>query len=96
MDPLYPFIDEKALKKEREKARQLRSSQWWKRKRSSGRCHYCNGQFSVSDLTMDHIIPISRGGKSERHNVVPCCKTCNTQKRQLLPAEWAAYMERLK
>jgi 5-methylcytosine-specific restriction enzyme A len=31
-------------------------------------------------LTMEHVIPIARGGKSDRKNCVPCCKDCNTKK----------------
>lgn len=87
--------DDIILKQEREKARKLRSSQWWKRKRSHGICHYCGRQFPVKELTMDHVIPLARGGKSERINVVPCCKECNTRKKQLLPAEWDEYMQTL-
>ncbi|MFB3122013.1 MAG: HNH endonuclease, partial [Candidatus Binatia bacterium] len=33
------------MRRERRKARELRSSQWWKRKRSKGICHYCGGKF---------------------------------------------------
>jgi len=99
MDPMntyFTFTDEAVLKKERAKARQLRASQWWKRKRSDGICHYCRGSFPPKELTMDHVIPIARGGRSEKFNLVPCCKTCNTQKRQMLPAEWGEYIESLK
>ncbi len=44
---------------------------------------------------MDHVVPLARGGKSTRGNLVPCCKECNTAKRQLLPIEWEAYRRRL-
>ncbi len=87
--------DEAEIKKQRAKARQLRASQWWKRKRSTGICHYCKKQFPPKELTMDHIVAIARGGKSEKFNLVPCCKECNNQKKQLLPAEWEAYMQGL-
>lgn len=90
------FNDDIFIKKERDKARKLRASQWWKRKRASGICHYCQEKFHPAELTMDHIIPLSRGGKSQKINLVPCCKTCNTKKRQFLPTEWAEYMDRLK
>jgi len=96
MDPYFPFGDESVLKKERARARKIRSSQWWKRKRSTGICHYCKKMFLPAQLTMDHIIPVARGGKSEKFNLVPCCKECNTQKRNLLPSEWDAYMETIK
>jgi 5-methylcytosine-specific restriction protein A len=97
MDPyLLPFVDESILKKERSKARKIRASQWWKRKRSTGICYYCKEVFFPPELTMDHIIPVARGGKSEKFNLVPCCKECNSQKRNLLPSEWETYMDKLK
>ena len=92
----FGFGDEAFLKKERDKARKLRNSQWWKRKRSSGVCHYCNKSFPPKEITMDHVIPLARGGRSEKINLVPCCKDCNTQKKQMLPAEWDDYLDRLK
>lgn len=96
MDPFYPYVDEAALKKERAKARTIRAGQWWKRKRSTGICHYCQHPFPPKELTMDHVIPLARGGRSEKYNLVPCCKDCNTKKRQMLPSEWESYMETLK
>jgi len=96
IDPFFSFTDDTVLKKERAKARELRSTQWWKRKRSSGICHYCKHYYPPKELTMDHIIPLARGGKSEKFNLVPCCKECNTQKKQLIPSEWEEYMARLE
>jgi len=45
---------------------------------------------------MDHIVPISRGGKSTKGNVVPACKECNNAKKQLLPMEWEKYLTNKK
>jgi hypothetical protein len=73
----------------------LRQSAWWKRRRSSGLCHYCGGHFPVRELTMDHVVPLVRGGKTTKQNVVPCCKECNSKKRYLLPIEWEEYMQGL-
>jgi len=42
---------------------------------------------------MDHVVPIVRGGKSTKSNVVPCCKDCNNKKQYLLPIEWREYLE---
>jgi 5-methylcytosine-specific restriction protein A len=42
---------------------------------------------------MDHIVPIARGGRSKKGNVVTACKSCNTAKKQLLPMEWEAYLK---
>jgi len=81
------------LKRERGKARELRNSQWWKRKLAKGVCLYCGRKFSSRELTMDHIIPISRGGKTTKGNVTTCCKECNNAKKQLLPMEWENYIK---
>ncbi|MBF0228467.1 MAG: HNH endonuclease [Desulfamplus sp.] len=91
----YFSDDEDIEKHEKHKARELRNSQWWKRKRSQGICHYCGNNFPPKELTMDHVVPIARGGKSMKNNVVPCCKTCNTKKRMMLPLEWDEYMRSL-
>ncbi len=79
--------DPKHVAREREKARQLRLSQWWQNQLQAGICHYCGEKFSPDELTMDHIVPVARGGKSARGNVVPCCKECNNEKKYLTPAE---------
>lgn len=89
-------FEDARIKSERQKARLLRSSQWWKRRCDKGICHYCKRPFPPKALTMDHIVPLSRGGKSTKGNVVPSCKECNTQKKQLLPMEWEVYLNQFK
>lgn len=90
------YLEEEDLKKERHKARELRQSQWWKRRLAKGMCHYCRRKIAPKDLTMDHIVPISRGGRSTKGNVAPCCKECNNQKKHLLPMEWEQYLDTLR
>ena len=85
-------LDPAAQKKERHKARELRDSQWWKRRLAKGICHYCGRKTVPRQLTMDHIVPISRGGRSPKGNVVTACKDCNNKKQQLLPMEWQEYI----
>ena len=85
--------DERELKRERQKARDLRQTQWWKRRCAKGQCHYCGCKIPAAELTMDHIVPIARGGRSTKGNVVPACKSCNTKKKQLLPMEWEDYLK---
>ena len=46
-------------------------------KRDGGRCQYCG---TSRDLTIDHVIPRSKGGKSTWTNLVTACKTCNSKK----------------
>jgi len=84
------FFDDEAahLRREKRKARDLRQSQWWKRQLAKGVCHYCGRAFPARELTMDHIVPIARGGKTTKGNVVACCKECNTRKKMQLPMEW--------
>ena len=84
------------IRRERGKARDLRKSQWWKRKVAKGTCHYCRRPAPPRELTMDHVVPLVRGGRSTKGNVVPCCKECNTQKKHLLPMEWESYLESFK
>ncbi len=89
-------IDDKIIKREKEKARRLRNSAWWSRKIASGKCYYCGKEVGRENLTMDHVIPLSRGGRSSKGNLVPACKDCNNMKKYLLPVEWEEYMERIK
>jgi 5-methylcytosine-specific restriction endonuclease McrA len=93
-DPGLP-IDPAAFRRERERARSLRQTPWWKRRIADGICYYCRQRVGRTALTMDHIVPLGRGGHSVRGNVVPACKACNTRKQRLLPVEWQEYLDRL-
>jgi 5-methylcytosine-specific restriction protein A len=95
MPEFYAPVDPDELRRERAKARELRQSQWWKRRISDGTCYYCRRHVGVPLLTMDHIVPLGRGGRSVRGNVVPACKDCNTRKKSLVPVEWAEYLDKL-
>jgi 5-methylcytosine-specific restriction endonuclease McrA len=86
-EPFLSDISEEQIRRERQKARELRASQWWKRKRAAGICHHCGRKFPPLELTMDHLVPVSRGGKSTRGNVVPSCKQCNSERKHRLPFE---------
>lgn len=90
----YAVSDDMNLAIEKDKAKKLRNTSWWNRKRSTGICYYCGTKINPNELTMDHIIPLSRGGKSEKHNLVPACKECNNKKKYLLPAEWEEHLQR--
>jgi 5-methylcytosine-specific restriction enzyme A len=89
-------ISEEEIRRERSRARELRQSQWWKNRIATGRCHYCGTSVPPRELTLDHIVPITRGGKSTRGNCVPACKECNNRKKHLLPVEWEEYLGKLK
>ncbi|MCR5750476.1 MAG: HNH endonuclease [Kiritimatiellae bacterium] len=75
------------VRREREKARELRKTDWWKAQIAKGVCHYCHRNVGAEALTLDHVIPVSRGGRSTRSNCVPCCKECNNSKKSYTPAE---------
>jgi len=96
MDYFIPAVNGQEIKKEKQKARDLRKTQWWKRKCAEGRCYYCGREIPQRELTMDHKVPIVRGGKSAKNNVVPACKQCNSKKKHSLPLEWEEYLERIK
>ncbi len=79
--------DPKRVKREREKARELRQSPWWKQKKAAGICHYCELRVKAEDITMDHLVPIARGGESTKNNLVPACKECNAKKKLATPVD---------
>jgi 5-methylcytosine-specific restriction endonuclease McrA len=53
-------------------------------KRDSYRCVYCG---SREELTLDHVVPRSRGGKTQWTNLVAACKRCNSRKGNYTPEE---------
>lgn len=79
--------DEQHVAREREKARALRKSAWWQQQLQAGVCHYCGKRVGPEALTMDHVVPVARGGASAKGNVVPACEACNKTKKYLTPAE---------
>lgn len=85
--PLLVEVSEEQIRRERQKARELRASPWWKRKRANGICHHCGEKFPAQELTMDHLVPIVRGGRSTKGNLVPSCKKCNSERKYRLPFE---------
>ena len=80
-------IDPAHVAREREKARALRKTAWWQRRVQKGVCAYCERAVAPRELTMDHVVPVARGGRSVRGNVAPACKECNNKKKLLTPAE---------
>jgi 5-methylcytosine-specific restriction protein A len=95
---MEPWLDipEAQLRRERQKARDLRRSQWWRNRIAHGICHYCGGHVPPAELTLDHVVPLIRGGRSTKGNCVPSCKDCNNRKQSLLPTEWEDYLARLE
>jgi len=50
-------------------------------------CQYCNDQFPAEQLTFDHVLPRSRGGRTTWQNVVTACQCCNLEKGSRTPQE---------
>lgn len=80
-------VDPAQVKRERAKARELRDSQWWRQELGKGVCYFCEKRFPREELTMEHLIPLSRGGRSTKKNIVVSCKLCNSLKKNLTVAE---------
>ena len=55
--------------------------------RDNNQCQYCGNYFLTDKLTMDHVIPKSRGGKNTWENLVAACKKCNQKKGSRTPQE---------
>lgn len=66
------------------KVRFSRHNVFW---RDAFTCQYCKEKYSSSVLTIDHVLPQSRGGKTSWENVVTACSPCNTKKGNKLPHE---------
>ena len=81
MNELFMPADKEDIKKEKQKAKELKKTSWWRNKLSTGKCYYCEKNFSKETLTMDHVVPLVRGGKSIKNNVVVACRKCNSEKR---------------
>lgn len=96
MDYFISSVTEAEIKKEKEKARGLKKTQWWKRKCAEGICYFCKRKIPPKELTLDHVVPLVRGGKSTKGNVVPACKECNNKKKYLLPVDWQEYLEKIR
>lgn len=85
----YIFADDEHVRRERAKVREAKKSRWWQQKTARGLCHYCGQKFPFKDLTLDHIVPLSRGGTTSPGNVVPACRACNKNKGVDTPLDLA-------
>ncbi len=61
-----------------ETLKQIKARRWEKQK---GRCHYCGKEMSKREATIEHVVPVSRGGPvTDRRNIVLACEVCNKRK----------------
>ena len=62
--------------------------------RDRNTCQFCGRAFPASELTLDHVMPRSRGGRSSWENLVACCYTCNNRKGDRTPEEAGIKLQR--
>ncbi len=55
--------------------------------RDGNRCQYCGRKFATSELSLDHVVPRSQGGRTTWENIVCCCLECNVRKGGRTPAQ---------
>ncbi|MBF0295082.1 MAG: HNH endonuclease [Magnetococcales bacterium] len=96
MDDLFIPADPDVVQRERLKAKELKRSAWWKGQVGRGVCHYCGLRVPSAELTLDHVVPLIRGGRTTRGNCVPACMACNQEKRHLSSTQWQSYVEEKK
>ena len=60
--------------------------------KSGGRCELCGQQILLQNMTLDHIIPLSMGGKDDMENLQAACFACNQFKSNILPDD---FMDRI-
>lgn len=57
-------------------------------------CYYCNKKIkSVEDLTVDHLTPVSRGGRNIESNMTICCHACNSEKSDMTEEEYLQFLQ---
>ena len=56
--------------------------------KTNGHCALCGKHISLENMTIDHIVPVSKGGTNEMSNLQPTCLVCNRIKQDILPQEF--------
>ena len=69
------------IKREKAKAKRLRRTRWWLQKRAAAHCFYCHASLLPEQVTMDHVVALSRGGRSTKSNITTACHNCNRAKK---------------
>lgn len=76
----------------RSRVQQPRKNQWHRAARKyNGHCYYCGCRPNPDDITVDHAVPRSRGGKNRDDNLLPACDPCNNEKADLTISEYRKF-----
>lgn len=78
-------------RKKRRKSRKPHVRKGWLRyhlKRQCKTCYWCNTKLTIRTATLDHFIPISKGGPDKFENTVGACAKCNNAKSNMMPFEF--------
>ena len=89
--------------------KEIKDKNWWRnwsenrvdivkfKKESEKICHYCGKKITNKDeLTVDHVIPVSKGGENAKDNFVISCKTCNREKANLSAERYTEFLNIIK
>lgn len=87
----WPAVMRLKREKKRSRARQIRFSRTGVYQRDGWRCQYCRQKFTYDQLTLDHVVPRSRGGLTDWTNVVSCCRRCNGEKGDKSCDQWGRW-----
>lgn len=60
-----------------------------------GKCAYCGQHRNIKYMTVDHIIPLSKGGTESLKNLQCTCKKCNGLKEDMLPHEFTLFIRKI-
>lgn len=86
----YYYIDTESKAYKRKTKRKIYSDE--ERKiiydKSGGRCELCGLRITQENMTLDHIIPLSMGGRDDMENLQAACFACNQFKRNILPEDF--------
>lgn len=63
-------------------------------KKEQHRCCYCGKKLVLEDRTIDHIVPLNRGGQTMEKNLAVACAECNLEKSDMTLEEYGTYLAR--
>lgn len=63
--------------------------------KTGGHCAYCGCELSLSDMQVDHLVPLYNGGTDDMANYLPACRSCNHYKSTLGLEKFRAALERM-